>query len=159
MEAIAISGEMQELVLDALRRSSWFGSLLARPGGGDAGAVTVEQLVRWSELRRCNAGAVVVERGFPSDAFFLLLRGGMTIHLGDAAAPVSGRLRPPASFGEVGLLLDEPRTATLLAAEDSLVLRFSAEAFHEMMRRLPGFGLDTSRHLARRLRELSDAVD
>ena len=46
----------------------------------------------------------------------------------------------------------------MVAAEGVLALRFGAEAFHEVFQRVPEFGLDTARHLARRLRVLTGMV-
>jgi CRP-like cAMP-binding protein len=45
-----------------------------------------------------------------------------------------------------------------VAAEGVLALRFAAEALNEVFQRVPEFGLDTARHLARRLRALIGMV-
>ena len=102
------------------------------------------------------SGTTIIEEGFPSDSFLIVVRGRVDVRIdrGEGRASV-GHLGRPASFGEVGLLLDEPRSATVVAETDGLVLRFGAVAFQDLFHTVPEFGLETARHLARRLREVS----
>jgi twitching motility protein PilT len=65
---------------------------------------------------------------------------------------------PPDSIGEMGLLLGQPRTATVITAARSLLLRFDRDAFQVMYERIPGFGLGLSRALATRLQSASRQI-
>ena len=75
-------------------------------------------------------------------------RNGEAIGLGSIPTPVS--------VGEVGLLLGEPRTATVIARSAVLTLRFSARAFEAMFKKIPDFGEALSSGLAHRLHHVSD---
>jgi CRP-like cAMP-binding protein len=157
METIPITGEERDLVLEVLAQSAWFRALQEGSEPGE-GAGNVEQIVKLADLLRYARGEVILEQGYPSDSFFLMLRGAAQVRLETGDGVAVGRLTPPTTFGEIGLLLDERRSATVEATEEVLALRFSAASFETMMRSMPEFGLETSRYLAQRLKTLSEQV-
>ncbi len=79
---------------------------------------TVEALADEAVPQRYAAGEVVVRQGDVSDLFFVIVSGSVQ-------ATVDGRvvreLGPGDYFGEIGLLHDVPRTATVTATSDTLV--------------------------------------
>jgi CRP-like cAMP-binding protein len=115
-----------------------------------------EHLIASADLVEYAPGEVIVEQGFPSDSFYVIVKGVVRVRLGQRDV---GSLRRPASFGEVGLLLEDARTATVVAGNGPVqALRFSVAAFHDVLAQVREFGLETARHLARRLREVSGLV-
>jgi len=65
-----------------------------------------------------NDGEAVVRQGEPGDDFFIIVDGTAIVMQARSPAhsPVEvGRLRPSDYFGEIALLLDRPRAATVLA--------------------------------------------
>jgi len=157
MQVVPIAGETKQRVHDTLGGSTWFRHLEARARESAEAAQQLERVVGLADLVRYDAGETIVEEGFPSDAFFVLVSGRVTVRRAADAAEL-GQIAPPHCFGEVGLLLDEPRTASVLAAAETLVLRFRAAAFRTLIDNVPGFGHDTCRHLATRLKELSERL-
>lgn len=160
MRILPIQGQVRQQVEEALASSPWFRALRERDKAAAAEARQTDRLLAQADLVEYAAGEVVLRQGYPSDSLLVLVRGSVSVRVGDEGGPQRrlGRLRPSASLGEIGLLLGEPRSATVVADESVLVLRFGAEAFHEVFRRVPEFGLDTARHLARRLRALTGMV-
>lgn len=81
-------------------------------------------------LRRVRAGETVVAEGEPGDAFYVLARGEVRVskHLahGDIASLAS--LHDGAIFGEMALVSDAPRTATVTAVRDCDLLVFDRSA-------------------------------
>jgi twitching motility protein PilT len=120
------------------------------------------QLLKVAQVERYSDGETVIRQGDPSDSFFVLVQGEATIRIegaqGDGAGVELGRVPHPASFGEIGLLLDEPRTASVVAAHDLTVLKFGAKAFEAMFSKIPDFGAALSTGLAHRVRALSGRV-
>jgi CRP-like cAMP-binding protein len=157
MKILPIEGERREEVLAALAESAWFSGLKQRAAGSEERQRQFEHLVASADLVEFAPGELIVEQGFPSDSFFVIVRGAVRVRLGEGPAGREvGRLRRPASFGEVGLLLEEARSASVHAGgAGARTLRFSVQSFHDVLAQVREFGLETARHLARRLREVS----
>jgi twitching motility protein PilT len=100
-------------------------------------------------------GEALVAEGAPSDAFFLVLEGALEV---SARARVVATLGAGTTAGEMGLLLEEPRTAGMVARGPTTVLRFDCADFKRMMDRVPGFGMAVSRALAQRLRSANQQM-
>jgi CRP-like cAMP-binding protein len=95
---------------------------LAVFAGHDDPAV-VAALAR-AEARRFPPGAAIVREGELSDAYYLLRAGEATVLRGDPPTRIAA-LAPGDGFGEVGLLQNAPRNATVVAGTagaDTLVL-------------------------------------
>lgn len=63
-----------------------------------------------------------------------------------------GTLRPGSSFGELGALLGDRRTASVAASRASRLLRLDATGLQALFDRCPGFGWAFSRELAQGLK-------
>jgi MFS family permease len=77
------------------------------------------------------AGTVLVRQGDEPDDFFAIESGDLGVHITHATG-VTEHVRtmgPGQGFGELGLLNGTPRTATVSAATDSVVLRVPGAAF------------------------------
>ena len=72
------------------------------------------------------AGAPVVREGDRSDRFFIIRSGLVEVSQGDRHIRFEG---PGDFFGEIGLLRDVPRTATVTAVEDTELLSLSCKHF------------------------------
>ncbi len=75
--------------------------------------VTVEQLLAATVRHRYVEGEPVVVEGDPGDAFHLIASGEASVTVGGAPRPM---LHRGDGFGEIALLRDVPRTATVVAA-------------------------------------------
>ena len=78
------------------------------------------------------AGEWLIHQGAPADAFFILLEGSVSIWKkgeNEVDAQWVVNFGPGTSFGEIGLLKNVARTASVKAEEKSKVLRFSEEEF------------------------------
>ena len=103
--------------LDLLRAISIFRPL---------GAATVEGLARELATVPVAAGQVVVREGEESDRFFVIESGLVEVTQGGRVLRREG---PGEFFGEIGLLRDIPRTATVTAVEDTVLQGLSREDF------------------------------
>lgn len=81
-----------------------------------------------------GAGELIVREHDPGDSFYVIVQGTAEVLLGsDGAARVVGRLTPSDVFGEMSLLMGEPRTATVRAASDMVVLIVDRDAFKDII--------------------------
>jgi MFS family permease len=89
-------------------------------------AATLEQLARALEPMRLPAGASVFEQGQPGDRFYVVERGAVDVAVDGSPTAMLG---PGESFGEVALLRDVPRTATVRTREDTELLTLARDRF------------------------------
>ncbi|HEX6137699.1 MAG TPA: mechanosensitive ion channel family protein [Casimicrobiaceae bacterium] len=86
------------------------------------------------------AGERIFEAGEPADSLYLLARGQVEIVGADGRGGARIRLATldaPAYFGEVGLLLGQPRGATVVAIGDALCYRLDKKGFDAIIRARP----------------------
>ena len=92
-------------------------------------------LARMREAR-VTAGQVVVAQGEPADRFYMIESGSFVVTQEQApgAPPVTLRhLGANEVFGELGLLNQAPRSATVTAASDGLLLELAGPDFLELV--------------------------
>jgi Fe-S-cluster-containing hydrogenase component 2 len=100
----------------------------------DLGDQAIEKLRRSADLLSFEPGALIVEQGKPSDAFYLV-RGGyvrVALQVGAANAAVT-YLRRGDYTGEIGLLLDEPWPFSLSALEHVEIVKLTRDVFQEVV--------------------------
>ena len=83
-----------------------------------------------------EAGAVVIRQGDPADRFFIIERGRFQVTQHDREGGEERTLRemgPDEVFGEIGLLRESPRTATVTALQDGQLLALERADFLELV--------------------------
>jgi len=97
--------------------------------------------------RDVSAGAEVLHEGGRSGHLYVLIEGRLEVIKGDAI--VATITEPGAVLGEMSVLLDAPHTATVRAAENSVIYEIDdAAAF---LRERPAVAILIARMLAQRL--------
>ena len=144
MRTLPIEGQLMDKLVQGLSKSPLFASLKPEQ---------LQQITARAEFLQYDAGEGIVEEGEVSDSFFFLLNGEARVLVGGGKPePIEvGILQHPDCFGEMGLLLDKPRSATVTARSAIALLKFNAQLFSYFMQKIPEFGLSISRHLATRL--------
>ena len=100
-----------------LRATSLFGSL---PGP------VLESLARGSEMIEFARGTTIIHQGEPGHHYFVVARGTVEIRVDGARVRSIGR---PAGFGEIALLENRPRTATVTTIGPASVLAIERTQF------------------------------
>lgn len=117
--------------------------------------VTLARLAAYLEPVTLEDGATVCRQGDPGDALYIVTRGrfGVFASSPDGAGETRlGSLSPVEAFGEMALLTDEPRSATVRAEGSGEVLRLDRTRFLDLLRREPAVALAIAATLSRRLR-------
>jgi len=101
------------------------------------------------------AGNVVIRQGEPTDSLYVVLSGRMCIIQATFESPFAGQVLADLGygeiFGEMGILTEQPRSATVVAVEHTRCLELSAEDFMQVLQRSPDLAIAVLRVLARRL--------
>lgn len=104
---------------------------------------------------KANAGDILAKEGEHGVGFFLILEG-------TARVVVNGRTRRRLSagdtFGEIALLDGGPRTATVIAETDMVMLGITAWAFKGLLTQYPTITIKLLEEVASRLRSTSASV-
>jgi CRP-like cAMP-binding protein len=135
-----------------LRRVSIFADL-------DEGALAA--LERATEARDYSEGSVVVSQEEPGEALFVLVRGRVKVVLYGASGReviLSIFKTPGDFFGEMSLLDNQPRSATVIASERSRLLALSRRAFQAHIGAQPRTALRVLTELSRRLRRADEVI-
>jgi CRP-like cAMP-binding protein len=130
-------------------------ALEAMPLFADVTRHDLENILKLGELRSYETGAAIVERGEPSDAFFVILRG-------IARVDVGGRfhdMKQGEFFGEMGVITGKKRMATVNAADRVDALRVGAAELENFLLHQPRVTLAMMKSLVERLREVQERID
>jgi NTE family protein len=119
-------------------------------------ADALEAITTGLQLESYERGTVVFRKGDPSDAMYLVESGQVDVIL-DGGSVVEASDEPlaslgPGSFvGELGLLLDEPRSATLVVINDAELWALRRTELDALLEQHPAVAIDVTRELGRRL--------
>jgi len=105
-----------------------------------------------SERVAFDAGKALCRQGDPADAAYLILEGEADIIVDTPTGPITvATLGANDIVGEMAILCDVPRTATVQAKERLVVLRIAKDSFMRMVREFPNMAVSIMRELAHRL--------
>ncbi len=98
-------------------------------------------------------GELMGRQGDPGDAVYVILTGSaeVVIELEDGSERKVAELGESAVIGEVAVLADVPRTATMRALCELSVLKIGRDEFLNLLREFPDIAMEVMRILAQRL--------
>lgn len=115
----------------------------------------LDELAREAAVRFFPPGAVICREGERGDAVFLVAEGHVEVvkRLDDQSERHLHDAGPGELFGEMAILGEDIRTATVRAVEPTTLLEVGREPFLAVLERSPSLGLRILIRLTRRLRE------
>jgi CRP-like cAMP-binding protein len=109
-----------------------------------------------SERLAFDAGAVLFREGDRGDSAYLILGGKVDVAVNSPKGDVVvAHIGANNIVGEMALLCEMPRTATIVAAEPLDTLRIKKDQFLQMLRDIPQMPLEIMRELAVRLNNVN----
>jgi len=137
----------QTVRLDALRQVGLFKGVSKRS------LLRIDQL---SEVRSALRGDVLVTQGDPGNELMVVLEGRASVTRGTRKL---NELSVGQVFGEMSLLDNQPRGATVTALEPMRMLVIHGPEFRKLMNKVPGLTDALLATLCERLREAHAAAD
>jgi CRP/FNR family cyclic AMP-dependent transcriptional regulator len=138
-------------VTDILRKVPLFGQLAAPD---------LDRVAAISRERSYPRNSVILFEDDPGDALYVIAQGQVKVVLigEDGREVILSVMGEGEFFGEMALIDDEPRSAHVIAMEDSALLVIRREDFQDLLKQTPGIGLVLLRELSRRLRRVDEKV-
>ena len=105
--------------------------------------------------RSVPRGAVIIVEGDPTDSLYIVISGRMRVLMSDADGKevILAILGPGEFFGEMGLIDDSPRSATVMAVEPCELIVITKRDFKKCLSENFEMAMTVMRGLVRRLRE------
>ena len=99
---------------------------------------TIDDILSCMQARRYAAGELICRQGEPSDSLFLLRSGvAKAFVLRGSSATTIARLRPGDVIGEVGVVTNLPRSASVIARSDVTVFQLGRDDVASLLARHP----------------------
>ena len=112
-----------------------------------------------SERLTFHSGQALFCQGDPGDAAYIVVEGTADVLVDTPSGPLTvATLTKNAIIGEIAILCDVPRTATVSATSDLITLKITKEIFLRMVTDFPEMGLEIMRVLAQRLEHTTDQL-
>jgi len=120
----------------------------------------LDSFVQYMEVIHCRQFSSVVNKDSHGDAMYLVLEGELrAFTLVDGKESTLSTINTGEFFGEISLLDEGPRSANVVANQDSVLLKISSAAFQHLVNEAPAlalpFLLALSRSVVARVRTLT----
>src|SRR5579884_344606 len=137
------------------RATDWTDVLAEVPLFRDLSRRHLKHVASVARMRRYGPGTSIVRAGDPGSGFYVLIDGAVRV------VPPSGRPRRLGAgefFGEMALLDESPRSASVVADGEVLTMTISRSAFSKLLKHEPSLAHELLRTLAARLRAAEKSV-
>jgi len=103
---------------------------------------------------------IIISEGDDSDSLYAVLSGKVKVYLSDdEGKEIIINIHGPGDyFGEMALLDDKPRSASVMTLEESKLAVLSKSAFEDCLSKNPQISLPIIRGMSKRLRNLTESV-
>ncbi len=110
-----------------------------------------------SERLTFEAGQELCRQGDMGDAMYVIVEGSADVLIDTPGGPLKvAELQKNEFVGEIAILCDVPRTATVTARERTTTLKITKDLFFRLVQEFPQMAVEIMRELAHRL-EMANA--
>ena len=120
----------------------------------------LQSLVNIAIRRNYKKNMVILQQGDDTNSMFILIEGEMRVYVEDEEGKqLTVRiLESGNSFGEVALIGDFPRTASVVTQTDCVVAAFSREKYLSFLEQYPEISLALAKTLANMVRDTTEEL-
>ncbi|MEC9347204.1 MAG: cyclic nucleotide-binding domain-containing protein [Pseudomonadota bacterium] len=105
-----------------------------------------------SERLIFQPGQIICEQGEPGDSMYVIVGGDADVIVNLPNGPLKvASLHKNSFFGEIAILCDVPRTATVKAVSQLTTLRITKDLFYRLVSEFPQMTIEIMREIAARL--------
>ncbi len=136
---------MSQDILEHLKKTSIFSGLTDE---------ALTDVARSASTRKLAKGDILMKKGDVGDSLFLIQHGWMKIVTEDSKGDelIINKCGPGETIGEMALLDQSPRSATVIALEDAQVVELKQDVFEKVLNQRPDVSLSIIRSYSDRLR-------
>lgn len=149
----AVDPSVRKRAVTQQRRLAALGQVTMFEGLSKRSLARIDQL---ATVRHAAAGEKLMEQGEKGDHMMVVLEGHATVRRGKRKL---GEVTPGQCVGEMALLDNEPRSATVVAEEPMQLLSIPGPAFRKLLPKVPRITDTVLATLSARLREANAAAD
>ncbi len=119
----------------------------------------LRRISKLSKRHRYHKGEVIVKEGTRDGRLFVIISGEVAVYkdLGSAGESLLRSMGAGTYFGEMALIDDYVRTASVVAKEDTEVLSLEQWNFRDEIRKYPSVAIELLQTLSRRIRAMENA--
>ena len=112
-----------------------------------------------SERLNVAGGQEVCHQGDLGDAMYVILGGTADVLIDTPGGQIAvAEMKKNSFFGEIAILCDVPRTATIKARESLATLKISKDMFYRLVAEFPQMAVEIMRELAHRLEDTNQKL-
>ena len=112
-----------------------------------------------SERVNFAVGQEVCHQGDPGNTMYVILGGTADVLIDTAGGQIAvAEMKKNSFFGEIAILCDVPRTATIKAKEPLSTLKITKDMFYRLVAEVPQMAVEIMRELAHRLEDTNEKL-
>jgi CRP-like cAMP-binding protein len=112
-----------------------------------------------SERVNFAVGQEVCHQGDPGDTMYVILGGTADVLIDTPTGQIPvAEMKRNSFFGEIAILCDVPRTATIKAKEPLSTLKITKDMFYRLVAEFPDMAIEIMRELAHRLEDTNQKL-
>ena len=152
-DAAAVAGRARARALDLSAFVQYPEQFLPLPFFSELPREVFAPVVRALRLLRLGDGELVIREGEPGVAFYLVATGQVRVFVRDSLGREveRSRLHEGALFGEMALLTQQPRTASVAAVDEADILELSRESLGVLTAEVPSLAAALDKFARERL--------
>jgi len=114
-----------------------------------------KKLAAYGSVKKFMPGEKIVREGDSGDEMYIILQGKVSIEVGDI---IVGEMGSGDFFGEMSLIDNAPRSATVTAQETTLLFAINEKNFERIVAWEPTIAIRIMKSLSKRVRELNAEI-